>query len=245
MDAAADDRGSPRHVGDHRLGGEPALDQPRPARCWTTCLRRPGRRLQTLVTITRNCAGITSNRSELSSPITVIVAPASTGTRCPQAPASPRSAAGGAAMHRGSRGVWQRCPEHHADPLLRLGAVRLSRSPSSIASKASCSCSSGRRSEQGPKCRRLSCSSSGAVGRSVSVEYPVPVPVHHARRASHRVRQLSPSTSARNASMPSGRFCMSLHGESIRDESYAAVTGQIPFAVWTRVQSSPSKDSSD
>jgi hypothetical protein len=32
--------------------------------------------------------------------------------------------------------------------------------------------------------------------------------------------------------MPSGRLCMSLRGESIRNESYAAVAGlRIPFAV--------------
>jgi hypothetical protein len=36
---------------------------------------------------------------------------------------------------------------------------------------------------------------------------------------------------------------MSLRGESIRNESYAATDGlRIPFAVWTRVQSSPSNE---
>jgi hypothetical protein len=40
------------------------------------------------------------------------------------------------------------------------------------------------------------------------------------------------STSARNASIPSGRLCMSSRGESITHESYAATDGlRIPFMV--------------
>ena len=110
-----------------------------------------------LVTITRNCAGITSSRSEVSSPITVMVArqhghAMSSGANV----TSIRGRCGGSAP---------RLARLLAALSLRSSESRFSASASALAiacsraSKPSCSCSSGRRSERGPKCMRLSCSS--------------------------------------------------------------------------------------
>ena len=167
-----------------------------------------------LVTITRNCAGITSSRSEVSSPITVIGArqhghAVSSGTsvtsirgRC--AGSAPRLARRLAALSLRSSGS---CFSASASSL----AIACSR-----ASRPSCSCSSGRRSDLAPNCIRVSFSSRW---RSRSFCASRIARRHRVRGPPHRVRRIVASTSARNAAASSGRLGMSSRRESVTRES--------------------------
>jgi hypothetical protein len=175
------------------------------------------------VTITRNCAGITSSRSEVSSPITVIVA-----RQHGQAVSSGASVTSTRGKCDGSA---PRLSRRLAALSLRSSGSCFSACASSLAiacssaSRPSCSCSSGRRSERVPKCIRVSFNSRWR-NRSFCVSK-----VSRSVTAASRSANVA-STSARRASTVSGRLCVLAGGESVTCESYAAAVGlRIPFIV--------------
>ena len=159
-DTAADDRHSvpPAHGRPvASVGMPPSISRAGAGACTTVPVQARQASFGRLVTITRNCAGITSSRSEVSSPITVM-----------RRPAARARGVLGRQRHLDPRQVRRQCASA-GTPLggivRRSSGSRFSASASSLAiacsraSKPSCSCSSGRRSERGPKCMRLSCSS--------------------------------------------------------------------------------------
>ena len=159
-----------------------------------------------LVTITRNWTGITSSRSDVSSPITVI------GAR------QQGHAVSSGASVTSIRGKWAGNAPRFARRLaalsLRNSGSRFSASASSLAiacsraSRPSCSCSSGRRSDLAPNCIRVSFSSKWRsrsfcackMSRSVTAAFRSAIV---ASRSANVAR-----TRARNAAASSGRLCM-------------------------------------
>ena len=159
------------------------------------------------VTITRYCAGITSSRSDVSSPIIVMAA-----RQQGQAVSSGTSVTS-------IRGSWAgRAPRLArrfgrivlAQLAIALLGFRLALGDRLLESfqPQSCSCSSGKRSDFGPNCIRVSFSSRwrsrsfcvSKVSRSMTA-------ARHARlwRASHSA--IAVSTNARSAATSSGKFC--------------------------------------
>ena len=155
-DTAADDRiACHQHMGDHCPVGMPPSISCAGCAC-ATHRRRPGRRVGMLVTTTRNCAGITSSRSEMSADYRharlgsaghAVIGRFATSIRGRWAGSAPRLARRLAALS--VRSSIMLSPLRH---LLWRSPARSLRGPTAVAP-------SGRRSDLAPKCRRLSCSS--------------------------------------------------------------------------------------
>ena len=121
---------------------------------------------------------------------------------------------------------------------LRSSRSRFSASASPLAiacsraSSPSCSCSSGKRSDFGPNCIRVSFSSRWR-SRSFCVSKmsrSLTATSRSALRASHSA--IAVSTNARSAATSSGKFCDVLCVASVIGKSYTATVGlRIPFVV--------------
>ena len=127
--------------------------------------------------------------------------PGSTGTRCPPAPASPRSAAGAPAVRHGSRDAWQRCPSAVQDPAsppaLFFGDRLLDGFEAQLQLFLRQALGAGAEMHASELA-----AADDATGHSVPAGCP-------AQLIAASCSDITVSTNARNASMPSGRLCMS------------------------------------